>query len=285
MSSTRPRASVVIPAHDEAAVIGETLRVLLTDPGELEVVVVCNGCQDGTAQLARDAGARVVEIATASKIAALNAGDQAATVFPRIYLDADVGIDLASLRAVIDALAAGAAAAAPRPVLDTTGCGPGSRMFFRFRSHLGYLRHHTLGAGVYGLSEQGRARFGRFPEVIADDGFVYALFAPAERVNPAGATFTIRVPRTLRSTYHRQVRIALGNLQLARAGHLLDTPPPTWRQVVRADPRLSVAALVFVAVQGAARLRARRLLRTGAAPAWSRDETTRVAPLAAGVGR
>lgn len=279
MSHIRPRASVVIPAHDEAAVIGDPLRVLLedADPGEFEVVVVCNGCTDDTATVAAGfTGARVVEIAEASKTAALNAGDEAASSFPRIYLDADVRIDLASVRAVAGALATGAQAAAPRPVLDTTGCGAGSRMFFAVRSHLGYLRHHALGAGVYGLSEAGRARFGRFPDVIADDGFVYALFAPEERVNPPAATFTIKAPRNLRSVHRRQIRITLGNLQLRQLGHVLATPPPTWRQVVMANPRLAVAAVVFAAVQGSATLRARRLLKAGAAPSWNRDETTRI---------
>lgn len=276
---SRPRASVVIPAHDEAAVIGACLRGLAAaEPGELDIVVVCNGCHDDTAAIAAGfTGVRVLEIAQASKIAALNSGDDAAAVFPRIYLDADVAIDLSSLRALIDALVAGAEAAAPLPQLDTTGCRLGSRLFFRIRAELGYLRHHTLGAGVYGLSESGRSRFDRFPDVIADDGFVYALFAPHERINPAGATFTIRAPRTLRATYRRQIRIKLGNLQLAAAGHVIQTPGPFWHQVVRAEPRLALAGAVFFAVQSSATLRAKRLLASGAAPSWNRDVTSRLA--------
>src|SRR5438105_4681173 len=54
--------SVVVPAHDEAAVIGRCLRALTegSDPGEVEVVVVCNGCRDDTAASARAAWADVV---------------------------------------------------------------------------------------------------------------------------------------------------------------------------------------------------------------------------------
>ena len=61
-------------------------------PGELDVVVVCNGCTDQTAELARSCGyqVRVVELASASKPAALRIGDAAALAFPRLYLDADV---------------------------------------------------------------------------------------------------------------------------------------------------------------------------------------------------
>src|SRR6478735_2382051 len=47
--------SVVIPAHNEAQVIEPNLRALLAgvEPGAFEVVVVCNGCTDATADIAR----------------------------------------------------------------------------------------------------------------------------------------------------------------------------------------------------------------------------------------
>ena len=50
--------SVVIPAHDEEAVVGRCLAALLDGarPGELDVVVVCNGCTDATADIARGFG-------------------------------------------------------------------------------------------------------------------------------------------------------------------------------------------------------------------------------------
>ena len=65
--------SVVIPAHDEATVIGRGLHRLLTSLGAgIEVVVVCNGGTDGTAAAARRTGdrVRVVELDVASKAAA-----------------------------------------------------------------------------------------------------------------------------------------------------------------------------------------------------------------------
>ena len=42
--------SVVIPAHNEETVIGRCLAALFAGAGEgeLDVVVVCNGCRDGT---------------------------------------------------------------------------------------------------------------------------------------------------------------------------------------------------------------------------------------------
>jgi glycosyltransferase involved in cell wall biosynthesis len=103
-----PVASVVIPAHDEEERIETTLRSLVRGVahGELEVVVVCNGCTDATATVARSvAGVEVVEIAEASKIAALRVGDERTRTFPRIYLDADVELSGRAAVALARALA------------------------------------------------------------------------------------------------------------------------------------------------------------------------------------
>lgn len=56
----RTRVSVVIPARDEAARIGPCLEGLLADPAVHEVIVVDDCSSDGTAAVARAAGARVV---------------------------------------------------------------------------------------------------------------------------------------------------------------------------------------------------------------------------------
>lgn len=69
--------SIVIPAHNEGQVIGRLLDSLLAGPAEDEtdIVVVCNGCTDDTAQIAAARGprVRVVDIPTPSKHAALRA--------------------------------------------------------------------------------------------------------------------------------------------------------------------------------------------------------------------
>jgi hypothetical protein len=92
--------SVVIPAHNEAAVIRRCLDALLDGfrPGELEVVVACNGCTDGTADIVRSSGhaVRIIEIQVASKPAALRAAEELVTIFPRLYLDADVVLTASS---------------------------------------------------------------------------------------------------------------------------------------------------------------------------------------------
>ena len=72
---TCPPCSVVVPAHDEAAVIADRLGHLTGALGpDVELVVVANGCSDRTAEVARTVpGVRVVELPVAAKAAALNA--------------------------------------------------------------------------------------------------------------------------------------------------------------------------------------------------------------------
>ncbi|MFJ4349135.1 glycosyltransferase family 2 protein [Pseudomonas sp. NPDC089401] len=59
---TRPRLAVLVPAHNEAAVIGATLASIQAQLHEDDrVLVVADNCSDDTAALARAAGAQVAE--------------------------------------------------------------------------------------------------------------------------------------------------------------------------------------------------------------------------------
>jgi cellulose synthase/poly-beta-1,6-N-acetylglucosamine synthase-like glycosyltransferase len=62
VSARRPRIDVLIPAHDEEAVIGETLVSVAAElrPGD-RVLVVADNCSDRTAEIAHLAGVQVVE--------------------------------------------------------------------------------------------------------------------------------------------------------------------------------------------------------------------------------
>jgi len=84
--------SIVIPAHNEARYIGMTLNSL-RDQGDLEIVVVADSCVDNTATIARDKGARVMEVGYGNVARAKNHGfgvlDGRETV---IFLDADTSM-------------------------------------------------------------------------------------------------------------------------------------------------------------------------------------------------
>lgn len=218
---TMLRASVVIPAHDEEAGIAATLHALLAsaEDGEFEVVVVCNGCRDGTAAAARAVpGVRVEEIPQASKIAALRHGDATARTFPRIYLDADVVLPTEGARELAACLGpGGAAVAGVGHRMDTTTSTPPVRWYFDFRQRLPVFRQGIIGAGVYALSREGRARFGAWPDVLGDDQFVLRLFSPAERAHVTDHRTTVIAPADLRTLVRRQLRVRRGNRQLTSA--------------------------------------------------------------------
>lgn len=180
----RAVGSVVIPAHDEANLIGPGLDRLFDSlhPG-VEVVVVCNGCTDDTAAVARGTGhpVGVVEVDVPSKVGALRAGDRAATTFPRVYLDADVLVSGTTVDAVVRHLDRdGALAARPPVTFDTSASSRVVRRFYRARAELPAVMGALWGAGFYALSAAGRSRFGEFPPVVADDLFVDRLFRADE---------------------------------------------------------------------------------------------------------
>lgn len=62
VAAPRPRLAVLMPAHNEAAIIEATLADLLPQlrPGD-RLLVVADNCSDGTAALCRAAGADVIE--------------------------------------------------------------------------------------------------------------------------------------------------------------------------------------------------------------------------------
>jgi glycosyltransferase involved in cell wall biosynthesis len=274
-----PLASIVIPAHDEEAVLGRCLAALRVGapPDAFEVVVVCNGCRDRSAEVARRAGVVVLETAERGKPAALNLGDAAATAFPRFYLDADVEVTGAALADVARVLSSGRAlAAAPCLELDYAGVSLASRAYHAVWRRLPYVRERHVGSGVVGLSAEGRRRFDRFPDAIADDLFLYHLFAPHERLTVASATFTVRPARTLAELVRRKTRVHAGNAELRGRGLAPHAGTQTaWVRVVLARPWLLPCAPVYLGVSLASQLRARRKLRSGALGVWERDESSR----------
>lgn len=272
--------SVVVPAHDEAGVIARCLGFTADlAPGEAEVVVVANGCTDRTADVARSVpGVQVVELAQGGKPGALDAGDDAVSALPRVYLDADVVVDAGTLRRLVAALEGPLPrVAAPRPRFELAGRPWAVRAFYRVYLQLPYVRADLVGLGVYAVSAAGRARFERFPALTADDLFTQRLFAPAERV-VTDDEFTIQTPRTLAALVAVRTRVAYGNSQLAGAygddEQFQASTGSTVRallDLVRTTPSLVPSAAVYVAVVALARRRA----RGGSPVAWQRDSTTR----------
>lgn len=105
--------SFIVPAHDEAPLLGATLDALhaaARDAGfDYECVVVDDASTDATAEVARAHGARVVSVAFRHIAATRNAGAAASTGERLCFVDADTLVNAALLRAANAALDAGAA--------------------------------------------------------------------------------------------------------------------------------------------------------------------------------
>ncbi|MER6032935.1 glycosyltransferase family 2 protein [Streptomyces sp. NPDC001835] len=277
--------SIVIPAHNEERVLGRLLDSLLADPSgdETDIVVVCNGCTDDTARIAARRGprVRVVEIPVPSKHAALRAGDDHARGFPRIYVDADVVLTAADVRALAGPLddASGILATAPERQLPLAACAWPVRAYYRVWQRLPAVREGLFGRGVIAVSEAGYARIAALPPLMADDLAASLAFAPGERLVVGAARVVIQPPRTWPDLVRRRIRAAVSTAQVERHRDPREASARTGRAdllaLVREDPRLFVGVVVLVATAVVARWRARKAIAAEDFGTWLRDESSR----------
>jgi glycosyltransferase involved in cell wall biosynthesis len=272
--------SVVIAAHNEAAVIGRCLDALIRQNSgaePLDITVAANGCTDATAEIARQRCVRVVEIDQANKAIALNTGDAAAHGFPRIYLDADIEVPSGAVTAFAQAFATSKAAlaAAPRRRLDVTGRPLAVRAYLAINSRLPAFQNALFGRGMIALSERGRERFDAFPILMADDLFLDSLFSPAEKVSVHSVEVSIAAPWRTSELIRRLARVRRANAEMREAGRqgsvttmIRGADRLAWlRTVVLPHPQLAPAGVVYATISVLVALLARR--RPRSANAWA----------------
>ncbi|SDE15888.1 glycosyltransferase [Rhodococcus tukisamuensis] len=271
---------MIVPAYNEEAVIRRTLTPLgqAAIDGFIELIVVCNGCTDNTADVARSIlGVRVVELVQGSKPAALNAGDEAATLWPRLYLDADIQVSATAVLEVLDRLCQGdALAARPESAYDIDGASALVRCYYRARQRIPQRKLAMWGAGVYGLSEEGHQRFGVFPMITGDDLFVDTQFDADEKAVVATDPVVVTTPADTKSLLAILRRSHRGTAELSAGGHgqaagMRDTGLDTAVAVVRTirGPRSAIDTAVYFGMAVAKRWTGRQL------QVWERDESSR----------
>jgi glycosyltransferase involved in cell wall biosynthesis len=278
--------SIVIPAHNEARVIGRLLDSLLAGSSEddTDIVVVCNGCTDDTARIAAARGprVRVVEIPVPSKHAALRAGDDHARGFPRVYVDADVVIADADVRALTEPLnddTSGILATAPQRRIPLSGCAWRVRAYYQVWQRLPAVREGLFGRGVIAVSKAGHARIAALPPLMADDLAASLAFAPEERLVVGAASVVVHPPRTWPDLIKRRIRAAVSTAQVEGQRGPEEASARTstadLKAILRGEPNLFAGVVVFVAAAVVARRGARKAIRAQDFGTWLRDESSR----------
>jgi glycosyltransferase involved in cell wall biosynthesis len=274
------QTTIIVPAHNEEAVIARTLSSLLREakPKEFEVIVICNGCDDRTAETVRRmfSTVDVIELKAASKTAAINAGLRAARGTNTLLLDADIEIETSAVRALVNALKAPAIEAAiGHMTIDVQGASWPVRAFFRVWSRHPYLRNGKF-AAVIALSKDAVKRIGQLPHVVADDTYLRRQFSIESIAVVNEVSFRVRVPRTLPALIRVRSRVHRGNRQLDRlmpaATDTRQEPASDLAWEVLSRPTLWVDALWYLVASIAARLLARV-----DGESWGRDLTSRQA--------
>ena len=116
--------SFIIPAYNEELELSSTIASIrvaasgVTQP--YEIIVVDDGSTDATAELAAQAGARVISINRRQIAAARNAGARAAQGNDLFFVDADTRINSKHIDEAIAALKAGYAGGSARVITDGT---------------------------------------------------------------------------------------------------------------------------------------------------------------------
>jgi hypothetical protein len=260
-SDQPPRLVVLVPAHDEAEVIGPTLAALTAaeyPAAARRLIVVADNCGDGTAALAYAAGTEVWErhddqqrgkgFALAWALERLFAEDDPFDGV--VFVDADCVVSPNILAAVGQRLGAGTRALqvdyrAANPgdssaaALRFAGFAVGDTVRFLGKSRLG------LSCGLVGTGMAfSRPLLERIPwtttGLVEDGEFHMRLVLAGERVEfAAEASVSQAVPTTHRGGSSQQERWEMGKLQLIRAwsGRLLASG------LLRRDPQRLHAGL------------------------------------------
>lgn len=279
-------ATIIVPAHNEASVIQRCLDSIVSQVNlDAEqtanvIIVACNGCTDNTVDIVREHYPEVIclDIEKPSKTNALNEAEKYITTFPVYYLDADTIIDPGTIDAITKHIAkTGLLLAAPTPVINTSESSWVVKQYYKIWINLPYIKDGVIGTCSFILSEAGRKRFDKFPDIINDDGFVRCCFDSHERDNLAGTTIHIKAPKTLYSLIKIKTRARLGNMQLV-ATNLCARPKQANYSGSMKDRLFSkqfVPTLVYILIALFIRIRANKQFKQLDSYKWEKDLTSR----------
>lgn len=221
--------SVLVAAHDEEDVIGDRVRNLREqeDVGEtLQILVVADGCTDGTAEAARAAGAEVIERPRSGKVAALHAAVARARGDVLVLTDANTRFAPGAVRALVAPLAdprVGIAAGDLRyEGADASASSSGENLYWRYETAIkgAAARCGLLLMGAGGIYAVRRADWP--PDLapdLADDSYVPLSLHRSGRWNawvPEAVGYE-RAGARMEEEWRRRVRMVAQDVRVAAA--------------------------------------------------------------------
>jgi glycosyltransferase involved in cell wall biosynthesis len=145
--------SFIVPAYNEAVMIGATVRTLRASASALgepyELLVVDDDSTDATADVARASGAAVVQVKLRQISAVRNAGARTARGDLLVFVDADTLVPENTLRAMLDAVSGGAVGGGARVRFDAHGVGAWTRRLSEAGCWLMYRLGFTGGCFLF----------------------------------------------------------------------------------------------------------------------------------------
>jgi glycosyltransferase involved in cell wall biosynthesis len=270
---------VIIPVRDEAEVLPTSLRSLLRQDfsGVMRLIISDNGSTDKTIEVAKSWADRfeqaghevwILHLPQGNKPAALNAADGPAAALPRIYLDADIELSANCVTEVVAALTSNSGVMMCCPQLQIAPTrGWFSRRWGRVWTQLPWVSQDAIGGGVYAVSAEGRRRWQRFPNIVAEDAFVQVQFRREERQVLPNCQFLIRLPDDFSDLVAIRTRQIRGNRELSRhtTGDWGRKSFSIFKRMkfVLASPRLWADLPAYFFVNACAYRRARRAASVG----------------------
>jgi glycosyltransferase involved in cell wall biosynthesis len=271
--------TVIIPSHNEENRIQACLDAVVAQKDlpprhGIQVIVAANGCSDRTVALAKEKGPElqaagfdlvVLDIVQGNKMNALNEAEAVATYDNRVFLDADVIIGPGLLVEMAEILAEDAPVYASGTVRIQRAQSLITRAYAKVWTNMPFVRDGVPGIGLYAMNAKGRARWGAFPAIIADDRFVRLQFAPHER-RKTRATHDWPLPEGFANLVNVRHRWREGNLELAEKYPALLANDSEINSSGSNIPRLlrtPFASAVFVLVYLVTDIRAKRSVKRG----------------------
>jgi cellulose synthase/poly-beta-1,6-N-acetylglucosamine synthase-like glycosyltransferase len=269
--------SVIVPVFNEENGLAARAGLLLSGlPGGCELIFVCNGCTDRSEAILRETVGTTAVVLTCAKgkARAIRLGERHASLLPRFYVDSDVSVSGSDLARLARALRDGVQLVSPRIAFNLEGASWAARSLSQFWLSLPHGRtgayHHVLG-----VSAAARARWGAFPDLMADDLFIESMIEDEEKRVVTDITVTTTPPKRFWQWIRVRIRWQQGIEQLRRAR--IDPPMVAgqYRAILSGalSPRLCASAILYCASVLLSRLLARTgLFESGK---WYRDASSR----------